>query len=331
MYGKLVSIIIPVYNVEKYLRKCLDSVVNQTYKNLEIILVDDGSIDSSGQICDEYSSIDLRIKVIHKENEGVALARLMGFENSTGELITFIDADDYVDLCFVDKLIGPFEKYDIDLCVCGNNTIVNNFVVPKKRTIEGYLTRNNIHHILSSNYLWDNSVERSGIPPFLWTKLVKRKYVKEALLYGLGLWWGEDQIASFHIMKSIQSMYVLKEMLYNYVKHDNQVTKIYKSDIWENQFECWRRFKELDNENLLIHQLPIRMWWTVKQNFNKMSKNIYSYKTFKREMRFFENNTLWLEMLNNKSLPKGKRENLAFFLLGRKLYYPFYKLLLHRL
>lgn len=92
----LISIIVPVYNVEPYIRKCLDSILSQTYTNWEAILVDDGSTDQSGAICDEYAKKDARFVVVHKQNEGVAKARITAFEHSKGELITFIDSDDYV-------------------------------------------------------------------------------------------------------------------------------------------------------------------------------------------------------------------------------------------
>ena len=102
----LISVIVPVYNVEKYLNKCIDSIINQTYKNLEIILVDDGSQDSSGKICDEYTKKDNRIKVIHKENGGVSSARNIGLNNATGEWIAFIDADDWVDEEYLQTLFN---------------------------------------------------------------------------------------------------------------------------------------------------------------------------------------------------------------------------------
>ena len=93
----LISVIVPVYNAEKYLRECLDSIVNQTYHNIEIILVDDGSTDASGAICDEYADKDIRIKVIHSANKGVTAARINAFETSSGDYITFVDADDFLD------------------------------------------------------------------------------------------------------------------------------------------------------------------------------------------------------------------------------------------
>lgn len=113
----LVSVIIPVYNVEKYLNECLDSVVNQTYKNLEIILVNDGSTDRSGNICDEYASGDTRIKVIHKKNSGVSAARNVGIEHSNGEYITFVDSDDFIDTKAIEHLVENAKKYNSDITI----------------------------------------------------------------------------------------------------------------------------------------------------------------------------------------------------------------------
>ena len=92
-----VSVIVPVYNVEKYIRRCLDSIISQTYKNLEIIIVDDGSTDNSGKICDKYALEDTRIQVIHKENEGIVSARKVGILRATGEYTTIVDSDDWVE------------------------------------------------------------------------------------------------------------------------------------------------------------------------------------------------------------------------------------------
>lgn len=93
-----ISIIIPIYNVEQYLPQCLDSIINQTYKNLEIILINDGSTDNSGKICDNYAKVDNRIHVFHKKNEGVSSARNLGLEKCTGDFIGFVDPDDFIEL-----------------------------------------------------------------------------------------------------------------------------------------------------------------------------------------------------------------------------------------
>lgn len=93
----MISVIVPMYNVELYLRKCLDSIVNQTYKNIEILIIDDGSTDNSGMICDEYAQKDDRIKVFHTENQGLSSARNLGLDEATGDWVGFVDSDDWID------------------------------------------------------------------------------------------------------------------------------------------------------------------------------------------------------------------------------------------
>lgn len=113
----LISVIVPVYNVDKYLKRCLDSIISQTYKNLEIILVDDGSTDTSGEICDEYAKLDGRIKAIHKENGGLSSARNAGLDIMTGEYVTFVDSDDYVSNDYVNLMYSQICKHNADIAV----------------------------------------------------------------------------------------------------------------------------------------------------------------------------------------------------------------------
>ena len=115
----LISVIVPVYNVEKYLSKCIDSIIAQTYTNLEILLVDDGAKDSSGAICDEYAQRDSRIRVIHKENGGLSDARNRGIEEARGEYLGFIDSDDYIDPDMYEVLYETLTKHDADMSMCG--------------------------------------------------------------------------------------------------------------------------------------------------------------------------------------------------------------------
>ena len=115
----LISVIVPIYNVEKYLQKCVDSIINQTYKNLEIILVDDGSPDNCPKMCDDYAEKDSRIKVVHKENGGLSDARNVGMEVATGEYVSFIDSDDYISLDFYETLLETIVDNDSDVVECG--------------------------------------------------------------------------------------------------------------------------------------------------------------------------------------------------------------------
>lgn len=115
----LISVIIPVYNIEGYLRKCIESVLGQTYVNLEVILIDDGSTDSSGMICDEYQRKDDRIKTFHKRNEGQSTARNMALRYAKGDYITFVDGDDFIDADMYESMLGVFEN-DVDIVTCGS-------------------------------------------------------------------------------------------------------------------------------------------------------------------------------------------------------------------
>lgn len=113
-----ISVIIPVYKTEKYIHKCLDSVLNQTYKNLEVILVDDGSPDNCPVICDEYAQKDSRIKVFHKENGGLSSARNLGLDNMTGDYVSFVDSDDYIESDMIETMLNQLKSKNGDIAIC---------------------------------------------------------------------------------------------------------------------------------------------------------------------------------------------------------------------
>ena len=143
-----ISVIIPVYNTEKYLHRCIDSVLAQTYQDLELLLIDDGSKDSSGAICDEYAAQDARVKVFHKENGGVSSARNLGLDNAQGEWVTFVDSDDYIEENFLKSFDG---NMDADLVVGGMiekrfqdnllRNIPSRYIHPLKNALDGNLTK----------------------------------------------------------------------------------------------------------------------------------------------------------------------------------------------
>ena len=122
----LVSIVVPIYNVEKYLNRCIENLINQTYRNVEIVLVNDGSTDSCPQICDEYAKKDSRIKVIHKENQGPGVARNTGIENATGDYICFFDSDDYIESDTIEKCVLEITSNDADMVIFGHDCITPN-------------------------------------------------------------------------------------------------------------------------------------------------------------------------------------------------------------
>ena len=127
MSNPLISVIVPIYNVEKYLKKCIQSIVDQTYKNLEIILVNDGSSDNSGKICDEFAQKDNRIKVIHKTNGGLSDARNAGLDVMSGEWVSFVDSDDFVSLYYIENLLSLAKKTGVDIASISFETNLSNF------------------------------------------------------------------------------------------------------------------------------------------------------------------------------------------------------------
>ncbi len=152
----MISIIVPIYNVSKYLKRCLDSIIDQTYKDLEIILVNDGSTDNSGDICEDYAKKDYRIRVIHKENGGVSSARNVGLDVAKGEYIGFVDGDDVLDPKMYEVLILNAQKYDCDISCCQIATKNIDGSVNKLYDNESSLL--NTEHLIE-NYFFDSFVK----------------------------------------------------------------------------------------------------------------------------------------------------------------------------
>ena len=161
-----ITVIIPVYNVEDYIEECIESVINQTYTNLEIILVDDGSTDKSGYICNKFQDRDERIKVIHKLNGGLSDARNAGLKKATGEYVQFIDGDDYIDSDMIETLYNTIEKYDADIAICNhyvlkNGKVTNNstgkiFIYNNKEVLKEFLLDTKIRA-----YTWEKLWKKS--------------------------------------------------------------------------------------------------------------------------------------------------------------------------
>lgn len=255
-----VSIIVPVYRVQDYLPKCLDSLISQTHKNIEIILVDDGSTDNSLSICSRYAEKDSRIQIITQDNSGVTAARMNGFYHSHGEWIMFVDADDYVSPNIVEFMLQAQHKYQVDIVSCQYYDVKKERAIPSPiRPDLGYYNRERIECLLSTNFLYDNSTGIAGMSGFLWGKLFKKDFVHMALNAGVGLIHSEDQIGLFKVLYSINSMYVMQKPLYYYVVRQGQATRSYHAAYWKNFEQFFTRIKEIDTENYLRDQLPCRV------------------------------------------------------------------------
>ena len=219
----LISVIIPVYNVEKYLNRCIESVINQTYKNLEVILIDDGSTDNSGKICDEYAKKDNRIKVIHKQNGGVSSARNAGLSIAKGEYIGFVDSDDYIEKDMYEFLYNLLLEHKVQVSCC------NRFVLEKNKFVQSLDFPKDV--ILSFNEILNDR----GYAFYIWNKLVSKKTI-ENIRFSEKLILGEDLLFCLDVFKKAENVVFSKEAKYYYFNNDGSVTrkKIFKKEYLEH-------------------------------------------------------------------------------------------------
>lgn len=202
-----VSIIIPIYNVERYLAECLESVIGQTYKNLEIILINDGSKDKSAQICDEYAKRDSRIKVIHQINQGAANAKNRGLDNATGDYVTFIDSDDYADNLWIETMINALKANEADIVEC-------NFVLEYiGRTVPGNADSFCNQTFSAEEYLgqyldnWTCSL--------FWNKLFRKK-MTEKIRFRYERRCIDDEFYTYKVITGAKKIVRINNQLYHY-------------------------------------------------------------------------------------------------------------------
>lgn len=210
----LISVVVPVYKVEKYLPECIKSIIAQNYKNLEIILVDDGSPDNCPAICDEFAKKDNRIKVIHKKNGGLSDARNAGINIATGNYICFIDSDDYVEKDYAKKLLDALSSNDADMAVCGYTYVLDNGSKEVDETPKAGL--------LTEDKYWPK-VYNDMFTTFVvaWNKLYKADIFK-TIRYAKGK-INEDQIILHDILRQCKKIAVIKDVLYYYRKREDSI------------------------------------------------------------------------------------------------------------
>ena len=192
----LISIVIPIYNVEKYLKRCVDSVINQTYKNIEIIVVNDGSNDHTQEICEKICQEDTRVILINKKNGGVSSARNKGIDLAKGEYISFCDSDDYVDQSIFEKLLKLIKENDADISMCNIEYIGQN-----GETINNY-KKNEKKLILDRKQFISKLMDPRIYFTFPFGKLVKRKVIKD-IRYREDIYYDEDGLFWFNISENI--------------------------------------------------------------------------------------------------------------------------------
>ena len=308
--NSLVSVIVPVYKVpEKYLRQCIESIQNQTLKEIEIILVDDGSPDDCGKICDEYATIDNRIKVIHKENGGVSSARNKGLDVAAGKYIMFVDSDDWLEINAVENLVLYYNISQAGLVVCGYYKGLEKIVINDKKKRK--MLRYDIPMAIAGKYNY--------VMGYLWNKLFLRDIIElDHIRFDEDLFVCEDNLFCQKYAVRCSVAVCVPMALYHYRINAKSVTHCKYSKKNCTVFFAYKRIIELCDNYYANKKLNKRLFANYYTHYILNLKRIKNelqqeeWKEFLFVYDFVRDNIL--KILNNKLL-KLKRKLLAIYLL----------------
>lgn len=328
----LISVIVPVYNVEKYIDKCVESIRKQTYKNIEIILVDDESPDNCPQICDNYAQIDNRIRVIHKKNAGLGFARNSGLDIARGEFVAFVDSDDYLDLNRFESMINLIKRSNADVCLegmCrednGKIDIISNVFAGK--CFEG----EEISNILLPALIGADQFDKNYVGVSVCRGLYRRSIIekKGTRFESERLWASEDMLFNLGLYKYVNKAVMSKDSGYYYRLNEGSLTHTADNTIIDKYDQLYNRVVEDSNEFSSSDEIIKRIQLTYVFDYKAVMKEFANQLSRKESIKLFKSITqrnLFSKVVNNystKDLPIKKR--LFFFAarrhMGRALYY----------
>ena len=278
MNEELISIIVPVYKVEKYLERCINSVLNQTYTNIECIIIDDGSPDQCPEICDRYAFSDERVKVIHKKNGGLSSARNQGLDIAKGGYIAFVDSDDYIHPRMIELLYTNLKKTDADIAMCDIEYVYdNNF--EKKENISPVKAE-----VIDRKHLLEKLLQQyAGVYVVMCNKLY-RKELWNQLRFPIGV-LHEDEAVIHDLFLRCNKCVSLNEKLYSYYQRSGSIMNSQKSDrdllYYDMLADRFNKIQGIVDERYLIERIKL-IWWeymdTYYEFWNKNPKSIYLKK-----------------------------------------------------
>lgn len=270
-----ISVIVPVYNIKEYLKKCVDSIGEQTYKNLEIILVDDGSTDGSGAICDEYRETDSRVIVIHQQNSGVSAARNTGVQAATGAYITFVDSDDYLERDMYEKMLEAAVEKDLDVIACGyfyTNT-------PQELDCSELVELLSREKAISLCLADDPCSTMCGA---VWNKLYKTSVLRQYLVFNSKYIIAEDMLVTVRCLKYAKTIGQLNWCGYHYVQRKDSIVNSFKAGKSSSVYAHQEIYEELKTEYPnLAEAVKIR---NAEQSYHLLSEAITAERFFQQDI-----------------------------------------------
>jgi glycosyltransferase involved in cell wall biosynthesis len=247
MNNPLVSIIIPIYNSEAFLDKCIKSAINQSYKNIEVILINDGSTDLSGRICDDYALNDNRIKVIHKNNGGLVSSRKTGLKVSTGEYVLYIDGDDWIESNLIEYYIDQVIKFNADIVISshivnleGREDILMNSLPP------GVYDKDKLKSLIYPKMLYTGNFSQFGIFSYSWGKLYRKEILLEnQLKVTEDITIGEDALCLYSTLLDANTLVILEKPGYHYRQRANSLIKTLRTIDISKMQKVYNDFKNI--------------------------------------------------------------------------------------
>lgn len=223
----MISVIVPIYQIEEYIPLCIESIQKQVYRDLEIILVDDGSTDRCAEICDRYAAGDARIKVIHKANGGLVSARIAGIRVATGEYVTYVDGDDWIDENYYEELIKKAEQYKADIVMSGFTKNIGNVELPNQNEISfGFYSQRDIKRCIFPRMFYDSNAGIPGIFTYVWNKLFRKELLyPHQIAVEMGISIGEDAACVYPAIFTAQSIYIDRSEGYHYRQRTGSMLK----------------------------------------------------------------------------------------------------------
>lgn len=292
---QLVSIIVPIYNAEKYLKECLESILNQTYKNIEIFLINDGSVDKSKEICEYYSKKYSNIKLINKKNEGVSKARNIGIKEAKGKYIFFCDSDDIMFPKQIEKLVTNLIATDSELSICSFINFFDNYIEIEKNNKNFKLEK-----ILDKDKMIETIIFKKEYSGYLWNKLFKLDIIKskKQILFDEKINIVEDQLFVLEYIANIKSLCVTNEELYGYrqnlqsVLHqkfsEKKITAIFAREKRYNLCKAMTSNEKI-NKNNWNFLLQTYLYFYKKLFVNKIENKKYWQELIERKIQKYKN------------------------------------------
>lgn len=281
--GDKISVIVPIYNVEPYLRRCIDSIINQTYKNLEIILVDDESPDNCGQICDDYAKKDTRIKVIHKKNGGLSDARNVGLEVCTGDFISFVDSDDWIELNTYEIMMKSMNEYNADMVVSNINYVYKDKVESKYS--EGKIRCFNKEEAMKE------LIKDGLVQAVVWNKLYKSNLIDNLRFKVRKL--NEDEFFTYKICAKAERIVYIPEALYQYRQREDSIMGAYSLKRLDSVDAIYERLQFIKNKFPSLYKYEkLTLCNTCIYNYQMILKNhnIDSDNTGRNKLKAYRKN-----------------------------------------